>query len=66
MASHFSIENHGSIILVRPLTAAAKAWLKETAPDDAQFLGNAMAVEPRCLDGVLDAIADAGMDDDED
>lgn len=43
------IENHGSIVLVRPLTAAADAWLDDNVGDGAQTFGGAIVVEPRYL-----------------
>lgn len=58
----FQLENHGSLFLVRPLNDAAREWLQRTAPEDAQFMGEAMAVEPRYVQGVTDAIeADGGV-----
>jgi hypothetical protein len=56
------IENHGTIWLVRPVTDAAIQWLKDTAPEDAQFLGYAMAVETRYLDGVIEAARNDGLE----
>lgn len=40
----FSVENHGSIILLRPLTEAAQDWVDEHIPDDAQMFGTAIVV----------------------
>lgn len=40
-------ENHGSLFLARPITDAGIDWLRDTSPDDAQFFGPAMVVEPR-------------------
>jgi len=48
------IENHGSLFLVRPDSDAGRKWLKDTAPEDAQFLGDAMAVEPRYIGLVIE------------
>lgn len=56
------LENHGSIWLLRPLDNAAKEWLSETAPSDAQFFGDALAIEPRYVDGVVDAFTSVGGD----
>lgn len=57
----FRIENiTGSVCLVRPLSSRAAKWLAETAPEDAQYFGRALAVEPRYLDGVVAAIQEAG------
>lgn len=57
----FTIENHGSLFCIRPRNPEAVKWLRDTCPEDAQFLGNGMAVEPRYLDGVLNAIDEAGL-----
>lgn len=51
---------HYSIILFRPLDATAREWLHETAPEEAQFFGGALVVEPRYQDGVTAAFLDAG------
>lgn len=58
---HARLENHGSIWLLRPLDVKAQEWLRETAPDEAQFMGDAMAIERRYVQGVIDAFeADGG------
>jgi hypothetical protein len=54
-------ENHGSICLLRPVTKAGKAWIKETAPEGAQFFGNALVVEPRFVEDVLAVAAADGL-----
>jgi hypothetical protein len=56
-----AFSNHGSIFLVRGNTQAGQDWLRETAPEDAQFMGDAMAVEPRFVEGVVQAAEDAGL-----
>ena len=56
----FTLEDHGSIVLVRPLSDHFAQWLHKSAPEDAQFFGNALAVEPRYVEGFLEAAADAG------
>lgn len=61
MKLDLSFENHGSLFLVRPNTRAGKNWLNETAPEDAQFLGSAMAVEPRYVEGVREAAINDGI-----
>lgn len=55
------VENYGSICLVRPETEAEEKWLEDTAPEDAQWLGNALAVEPRYVAGVLEAAEADGI-----
>ena len=57
-------ENFGTVGLFVPEDQGARDWLTDTAPEDAQFLGDCLAVEPRYIDGVLDAfIGDGGVVD---
>jgi hypothetical protein len=56
-----TIENHGSICLLRPNHSQVAAWFKETAPEDAQFWGDSLVVEPRYVDGVIEALANEGF-----
>jgi hypothetical protein len=42
-----SIENHFSLFLFRLNTQAASDWVSENVQPDAQFLGDALVVEPR-------------------
>ena len=41
------IENAGTVFVFCPLTAAAKEWIDENVQPDAQWFGNALAVEHR-------------------
>jgi hypothetical protein len=43
----FFVENHGSIFLLRPVTAAGFAWVSEHIPEDAQS-----SAKPRALNTV--------------
>jgi hypothetical protein len=53
--------NYGSIALAHPKTPAARTWLRETAPDDAQFHGAALAFEPRYFEGIVEAAEADGL-----
>ena len=46
-ASDVVVENHGSVFLFQPLTAAAEAWIAEHVSDDAIRYAGALVVEPR-------------------
>lgn len=62
MKQDFSVENHGSICLLRPLTRLAESWLDEHLDgDDVQYFGNAAAVEPRYLPPILEGIQNDGL-----
>ena len=56
-----SIENHGSLILFRLLTPAATDFVDENVSEDAQFLGNALAVEPRYAQNLAEGMIEAGL-----
>jgi hypothetical protein len=57
--SDFRIENHGSVVLVRPLNDEARDWLQEHT--DGQWFGDALAVEPRYVENLLVGAVDAGF-----
>lgn len=55
----FNIENHGSIVLIRPLTQDVNEWLVEHT--DGQWFGNALVVEPRYVQALVAALAEEGF-----
>jgi hypothetical protein len=60
----FSIEGEGrlcSVYLLRPLTPAAFDWIEEHIPEDAQRLGNAIAVEHRYIGAIAEGILADGL-----
>jgi hypothetical protein len=57
----FTVANHGSIFLLNPLTAEATAWVEENIPGDAQYFGNAVAVEHRYIDDIVVGIRADGL-----
>ena len=58
----FSVENHGSIFLLRPITPSAFEWVREHIPDDAQYFGNAVVVEHRYIEDIVDGIQNDGLE----
>lgn len=60
-SADLAFENHGTVILVRPRTERGVAWLGLTAPPEASFLGNAMAVEPDYAPGIALAALNDGL-----
>jgi hypothetical protein len=52
----------GSIVLVRPLSEAAEAWLAEHIADDAMWFGGALAVEPRYIEALIDGMVEDGLE----
>jgi antirestriction protein ArdC len=55
----FSIEDHGTIVLIRPLSADVEAWL--IAHTDGQWYGNALVVEPRYVGDLYDGLVAEGF-----
>ena len=56
-------ENHGSIWLIRPLTDAARDWIGDNVQAESwQWFGDALSLEPRAVEPVADAMADAGLE----
>lgn len=54
----FDVENHGSIVLVRPLTADVRDWLVEHT--DGEWFGSALVVEPRYVEPLVAALIEEG------
>ena len=61
--SDFRFENHGSVCLLRPITAAAKAWVKEHIGHDNGYqpLWPTVLIEPGYCEAILDGIAAGGL-----
>jgi hypothetical protein len=57
----FCCENHGSICLLYPLSKSARSWIKDNLPSDAQWFGNAVAVEYRFIWAILEGIQNDGL-----
>ena len=47
MNPDISIEDHGTLFLFRMNTPAAAEWVSQNVQEDAQFFGDALAVEHR-------------------
>ena len=55
------VEGHGTVYLVRPLTRSALAWLTEHTAEDAQWLGNGLAVEHRYVADLVAGLREHGF-----
>lgn len=55
------VSNHGTIYLIQPLTPTARAWLADNVGPEAQYLGTALAVEPRYAGPLLEGMAGDGL-----
>lgn len=55
----FTVENHGSLFLVRPLTDDVEAWLGEHT--DGMWFGRALVVEPRYVMDIVEGLLAEGF-----
>ena len=56
----FSIENCGSVFFVRCGSESARKHLAEFVESDSQWFGNALAVEPRFVGGLVSSLREDG------
>ena len=61
MATDVELEFHGTINLLRPLSPEARSWIDANIPDEAQWFGTALAVEPRCCPDIVAGMIDDGL-----
>lgn len=57
----FTVEDHGSLVMITQVSAAAKQWLYAHLPEDAPRWGIGYAVEHRYADDILNAMDEAGL-----
>ena len=57
----FIVTNLGTIVLIRPVTDAAKAWVEENVEIARQQLGDAFGCDHRAGWGLVDVIEDTRM-----
>ena len=54
ITEHFTIQNHGSVILLEPLTEQSKHFVDNYVADDLQWFGKSFVCEPRYFDMLAD------------
>ena len=57
----FKIYDHGSILIVQPITQAAHEWTEISIDPDAQWWGHGFVVEPRYIENLIDGITADGF-----
>ncbi len=59
----FTVQNHGSIYILNAESEAAKAWVEQHLPEDAQSWGqNGTVVEHRYIGAIVDGIVNDGLE----
>jgi len=56
----FTVEDHGTIVLIRPLTEDVERWIAEHVDPEAQWFGGALACAPRYAEDIVHALAEEG------
>lgn len=57
-----SVENHGSIVILRPLSNAGKDWVNEyVSKEGYQPYRDSVIVEPRYADAILNGMRGDGL-----
>lgn len=56
----FSVEDHGTIVLIRPHTADTREWLEEHTDETALWFGSALVVEPRYVEALVHGLVEEG------
>lgn len=57
----FTIQNEGTIYLLRPETRRAKDWIFEYIPEDAIRWCGAIVIEHNYIDSIIDGIIGDGL-----
>ena len=58
----FRVTYHGTITTITPLSDACRAWVEENvAIEPWQWFGNAIAVAPRCVEQLAEAMMEEGL-----
>lgn len=58
-----SIHYHGSVVMVEPVTSAAKEWVDENVQLEGwQWMGNTFAVDPHMLENLVCGMRDDGLE----
>ena len=56
------VEDHGSVILLTPLTAEAREWFEQNIHSEGwQWFGGSLAAEPRYVADVVEGLNNAGF-----
>lgn len=61
ISADYVVENHGSLFLVRALKESATRHLREHTGEETQWIGTAVAVEPRYIEEFVAHLKDDGF-----
>jgi hypothetical protein len=57
----FTLYNHGSIVVLTPMTKRGRGWVLMNVDDEAQTWGRGVVIEPRSVASILDGLTADGL-----
>ena len=61
MTTDFDIADHGSIIVLRPVSTEAREWTDDYLPEDAQWGFGGVVIERRYFEDIYNGIVSDGL-----
>lgn len=61
MTADIIVRDEGTIVLIRPVTTAARAWVAENVNTDGMRIGDGFAADHRMGWAILEGAHDAGL-----
>lgn len=58
----FTLRDHGSVVILKPVNDGAEDWIFENLPNALGWGEKCVVVEPRYVDGLLDTLTKGGFD----
>ena len=55
------VQDVGVVVLLAPITKAAKRWIQRTVANESQWFGPALIVEDKAVKDLLHGMAEAGL-----
>lgn len=62
MTTDFTLVDHGSIVIITPLSQQATEWTDTYLSEETQWWGAGFVVEPRYVDDIVDRMKELGME----
>lgn len=61
MTTDFDITDHGSIVILAPVSTDARDWIDENLDPETQWFGRGAAIERRYFEAIYDGITNDGL-----
>lgn len=61
MANDFRYVDHGSLVVLQPITEAARRWVEDNIQSDAQYWCKGVVIEPRYVADIVEGLVADGL-----